>query len=505
MDVEISKAAAPVAEEDAEPPGLGLNPSPDRHEQAAALVLNSRRRFAAALGNEQAHRQILEGEFWRHIPGYRAIDEATFLDHHWQSQHAVTRVDKLAATLRELLPEPFYRDVQAGLLRAPMSLRISPYIMALIDWADPYGDPLRKQFLPLGSEQIVDHPMVGFDSLHERSDSPVPGLVHRYPDKALFLALDLCPVYCRFCTRSYSVGVDTEGVSKYHLRAKPERWEIAFEYLRQTEQIEDVVISGGDVHNLRADQIADIGNSLLEIPHIRRMRFATKAIAVQPTKFLTDDEWVSSLVQVARRGRALGKEVALHTHVSHPREITWITQQATRRLYSEGVTIRNQCVLLRGVNDDAQLIRHLVRQLAYINVQPYYVYQHDLVPGVEDLRTTLASTIAIEKLVRGGTAGFNTPCFVLDAPGGGGKRDVHSFEHYDRTTGVSVFRSPNIDENAIYLYFDPIELLPEEGRTRWADPYEHASIIGNAVLAAGHDLDLLPTGLFTQRRRLPVM
>ena len=496
MDVETRLS---VAEEEAEePPGLGLT----SHLTYPATERSSR---PATPSSEPAHRQLLEGDFWRRIPAYREVSEASFLDHHWQSQHAVTRVDKLASTLLDLLPEPFFRDVQAGLARAPMSLRISPYIMALIDWSDPYSDPLRKQFLPLGSEQIADHPMVGLDSLHERSDSPVPGLVHRYPDKALFLALDLCPVYCRFCTRSYSVGVDTEGVSKYHLRAKPERWEMAFAYLRQNTQIEDVVVSGGDVHNLRADQIADIGNTLLDIPHIRRMRFATKAIAVQPTKFLTDDEWVSALVQVAQRGRSLGKEVAVHTHISHPREITWITQLATRRLYSEGVTIRNQCVLLRGVNDDAMLLRHLVRRLAYINVQPYYVYQHDLVPGVEDLRTTLDTTLRIEKQIRGSTAGFNTPTFVIDAPGGGGKRDVHSFEHYDRSTGVSVFRSPNIDDSAIYLYFDPIELLPAEGRMRWADPNEHATIIGNAVLAAGLDPAGLPEGLFTQRRRLPVM
>ena len=163
--------------------------------------------------------------------------------------------------------------------------------------------------------------------------------------------------------------------------------------------------------------------------------------------------------------------------------------------------------MLRGVNDDAETLRTLVKRLSFINVQPYYVYQHDLVPGVEDLRTTLGATLAIEKQVRGSTAGFNTPTFVLDAPGGGGKRDVHSYEHYDRVTGVSVFRSPNVDENAVYLYFDPIELLPEEGRARWADHHEHASIIGNAVLAAGHD----PAALWGSRlsqgrnRRLPVM
>lgn len=482
MDVEISKGAGLVADDDAEPPGLGLN-SPSLHEHA-----------------------YLEQDFWRRVPAYRHVSQRGFLDYQWQNQNAVTRVDKLAATLGDLLPEAFYRDVQDGLHRAPMSLRISPYIIALIDWRDPYGDPLRKQFLPLGSEQLPDHPLVGLDSLHEKHDEKVPGLVHRYPDKALFLALDLCPVYCRFCTRSYAVGIDTDGVSKYHLRAKPERWAVAFEYLRSQPQIEDVVISGGDVHNLRADQIADIGETLLEIPHIRRMRFATKAVGVQPTKFLTDDAWVEALVRVAQRARKLGKEAALHTHVSHPNEITWITEQATRRLYTSGVTVRNQCVVLRGVNDDPGVMKTLVKRLSYLNVQPYYVYQHDLVPGVEDLRTSLGTTLTLEKQVRGSTAGFNTPTFVLDAPGGGGKRDIHSFEHYDRVTGVSVYRSPNVDENAVYIYFDPIELLPEEGRCRWADPNKHASIIGNAVLAAGQDPSLLwGNNQSAPRRRLPVM
>jgi lysine 2,3-aminomutase len=488
MDLEIANAAPSVVEDDAEPPG------------SSGIILSSSSTSA------HAHRDFAPGELWRHIPAYAGIDEATFLDHHWQSQHAVTRVDKLASTLGDLLPEPFFRDVQAGLARAPMSLRISPYILALIDWGDPYSDPLRKQFMPLGSEQLPDHPMVGFDSLHEQGDSPVQGLVHRYPDKALFLALDLCPVYCRFCTRSYSVGADTDGVAKLHLRAKPERWEKAFEYIRNHEQIEDIVISGGDVHNLRAEQIADIGHTLLDIPHVRRMRFATKAIAVAPMKFLSDDEWVASLVNVAQRGRKLGKEVVVHTHISHPREITWITQAAMRRLYGEGVTVRNQCVLLRGVNDDPSTLRTLVKRLSYVNIQPYYVYQHDLVPGVEDLRTTLATTQEIEKQVRGSTAGFNTPTFVVDAPGGGGKRGVHSHEHYDRTTGVSVFRSPNVNQDAIYLYFDPIELLPEAGRKRWADPDEHERIIAEAVTAAGRDPSSLPNAWrTTQRRRLPVM
>jgi len=126
-----------------------------------------------------------------------------------------------------LAPESFYQDVEAGLKRAPMALRISPYLLSRIDWANPYHDPIRTQFMPVASQQMADHPKLRFDSLRERGDSPVPGLTHRYSDKALFLPLDSCPVYCRFCTRSYAIGGDTERVEKLRLSARPQRWEEA--------------------------------------------------------------------------------------------------------------------------------------------------------------------------------------------------------------------------------------------------------------------------------------
>jgi lysine 2,3-aminomutase len=130
-------------------------------------------------------------------------------------------------------------------------------------------------------------------------------------------------------------------------------------------------------------------------------------------------------------------------------------------------------------------MRLLIKRLGYVGVQPYYVFQHDMVTGVEDLRTTLATSIELEKQMRGTTAGFNCPTFVVDTPGGGGKRDVHSYEYYSQVTGVSVFRSPNIDPRSRYLYFDPIDQLPEEGQERWADPNEHERIVSEALAAAG--------------------
>jgi lysine 2,3-aminomutase len=203
-----------------------------------------------------------------------------------------------------------------------------------------------------------------------------------------------------------------------------------------------------------------------------------------PMKMLTDEAWFQALVEVAQRGRKLRKEVCVHTHFNHPREITDISRRACGRLFEEGVTVRNQTVLLRGVNDDPDTMRLLVKRLGHVNVQPYYVFQHDLVTGVEDLRTSLSTTIELEKQVRGLTAGFNCPAFVVDTPGGGGKRDVHSFEYYSQVTGVSVFRSPNIDPRSRFFYFDPIDTLPEEGQERWADPSQHEQIVAEALQAA---------------------
>ncbi|MCA9683094.1 MAG: KamA family radical SAM protein [Myxococcales bacterium] len=431
-----------------------------------------------------AHRDLRGGDFWRRIPAYRDVDEATFLDYRWQMKHSVTKVAQLLDTVQDLASADFIEDVRAGFHHAPMAVRVSPYMMSLIDWADPHADPIRRQFIPTGSELLPDHPKLDLDSLHEQEDAPTPGLTHRYPDKALFLALDTCPVYCRFCTRSYAVGPDQDMVEKVSLKASPKRWDVIFEYIASRPELEDIVISGGDAWNLRAAQIESLGNRLLDIPHVRRMRFATKGPAVMPQKVLSDDDWFNALVGVVTRGRQMGKDVMLHTHFNHPNEISEISQRAMNKLFDRGITVRNQSVLQRGVNDDPAAMGLLVKRLSYVNVHPYYVYVHDLVKGVENLRTTVQTATEIEKQVRGMTAGFNTPVFVVDAPGGGGKRDAHSYDWYDRTTGVSVYRSPNVDREAYYCYFDPIDLLPAEGQARWADPGQHQAMIDEAVANA---------------------
>ena len=427
------------------------------------------------------HRALVEVPDWRRIPAFADASDEDFLDPRWQAKRSVTRPEKLAEVLRGLVDDAFLADAAAGFDRAPMAMRISPYLLALVDWERPYDDPIRIQFLPLGSRLLPDHPKLGLDPLHERADAAVPGLTHRYTDRALFLPLDTCPVYCRFCTRSYAVGTDTANVEKVSLGVDEARWRRAFEYIASRPEIEDVVVSGGDAYNLRPEQIRTIGDALLGIPHVRRLRVATKGPAVMPQKVLRDPAWTDAVTRLAERGRTLHKDVVLHTHFNSPNEITGLTRDAMMLFFERGITVRNQSVLVRGVNDDPETMKLLVRRLAYLHVQPYYVYVHDIVKGVEDLRTTVATGERVESEVRGATAGFNTPTVVVDAPGGGGKREVHSWERYDRVTGISVWTAPAVRPGQRYVYFDPIDQLPAEGQRRWSDPREHARMIEEAL------------------------
>jgi lysine 2,3-aminomutase len=437
------------------------------------------------------HRNVRGGEFWRAVPAYENVDEATFLDHIWQGRHSVKTAEELLATIAGLVDTTFMDDARAGFQHAPMAVRVSPYLLASIDWTQPYEDPIRRQFIPLKSTLRPDHPRLTLDSLHELEDSPVRGLTHRYVDKALFLPLQTCPVYCRFCTRSYAIGPDTEDVDKVALGKTPKDWQDAFTYIASRPELEDIVISGGDTYQLAPKNITLIGESLLAIPHVRRLRFATKGPAVMPMKILTDTAWTDALTGVVERGRKLGKEVVIHTHFNNPNEISWISQQAMALLFERGITVRNQTVLIRGVNDDVRAMSLLVKRLEYINVHPYYVYMHDLVRGVEDLRTSIQTSVDLEKNVRGSTAGFNTPLFICDAPGGGGKRDVHSYEYYDRENGIAVYTAPSVKPGKFFLYFDPIHDLGAEAQRRWASPTLQDEMIAEALARAGGSVEAL--------------
>ncbi|MBT3584975.1 MAG: KamA family radical SAM protein [Halobacteriovoraceae bacterium] len=434
---------------------------------------------------ELQHRNFRNDEFWKQVPAWSNVSREEFADSKWQLKNSIRKLDQMNKVLGKRVSKEFMADIEAGLKLTPMNIRITPYIFALIDWDNPADDPLRKQFLPLGSQFIADHPFYREDSLSEDVDSPVETLTHRYADKVLFLPTTICPVYCLYCTRSRIIGGSTDTVEKDTYGVNPKKWDAVFEYLMNHPKVEDVVISGGDAYMLTPAQIRTIGENLLRIPHIRRIRLATKGIAIFPQKILTDDAWVNAVLDIVKLGRSYGKQVVIHTHFSSPLEITKWSQMAMDRLFQEGVYVRNQAVMQNGVNNKVNQMVLLTRQLSFINIQPYYVYVHDMVPGCEHFRTTLREAVELEKAVRGTTAGFNTPTFVCDLPGGGGKRHVASYEYYDEENGISLWQAPYVKPGEVFMYYDPIHKLSPEAQKRWQSAKERENMVIEAKRKAG--------------------
>ncbi|EAA36200.2 hypothetical protein GE21DRAFT_854 [Neurospora crassa] len=423
-------------------------------------------------------------EFWRKVPYWADVTAKDFLSYRWSVANTVQGTVKLFKFLQTVVPEEvpvdklgmqmqsrdeFIKDVLDGVAAATMAIRMTPYILSRINWLDPRHDPIARQFLPMKSIMLPDHPKLTLDSLHETADSPVKGLVHRYTDKALFLPTSVCPTYCMFCTRSYAVGADTNTVTKASLKPTRRRWEEAFAYIESRPELQDIVVSGGDSYYLQPEQLTLIGERLISLPNIKRFRFASKGLAVAPTRILDEsDGWVNALIDISNKAKKAGKSMALHTHFNSPNEISWISSDASQKLFENGVMVRNQTVLLRGVNDDYETMSTLIRQLADNNITPYYVYQCDLVERVEHLRTPLQTILDLEAKIRGSIAGFMTPSFVVDLPGGGGKRLACSYQSYDRDTGVSTFVAPAVTgrdkADKVYEYYDPVDMLPEASR-----------------------------------------
>jgi lysine 2,3-aminomutase len=187
----------------------------------------------------------------------------------------------------------------------------------------------------------------------------------------LVIATSVCGLYCRYCTRSYAVGGNTETVTKSSYKPIKSRWEEALAYIASNPVIQDVVVSGGDSYYLLPDQLRFIGDRLLSIPHIRRFRIATKGLCVSPSRTLDpEDEWTEELIRLSNKGKMMGKQVAVHTHFCHPREFSWVSREAAQKLFANGVIVRNQSVLLKGVNDNLETMSALIRELADNNIQP---------------------------------------------------------------------------------------------------------------------------------------
>jgi lysine 2,3-aminomutase len=275
--------------------------------------------------------------------------------------------------------------------------RVNPYYLSLIE---EKGDPIWKQVIPNIREILSD----GFDDpLSEEEQSPLPNLVHRYPDRVLFYVNYMCSVYCRFCTRKRKVG-DPTSVSDNAI-------EMALDYIRQHTEVRDVIVSGGDPLMLSDKKIEFILRELRAIEHVEIIRIGSRAPVTLPQRITPE------LCDILKRYHPL----YLNTHFNHPREITPESKKACEMLADAGIPLGNQTVLLRGVNDDAAVMKKLMQKLLTIRVRPYYIYQADLVKGTEHFRTSVQKGLEIIAALRGHTSGLAVPHYVIDAPGGGGK------------------------------------------------------------------------------------
>jgi lysine 2,3-aminomutase len=320
-------------------------------------------------------------------------------DWRWQSRNRIRSAEALARILR-LSPDE--ADAIAR-HRGALPVGITPYYASLLDEDDP-AQPLRRTVVPVGGEYLRT-PGEAEDPLGEDADSPVPGIVHRYPDRVLFLVTGFCSTYCRYCTRSRMVGATGEkSVRKADL-------EQALAYIEATPTIRDVLISGGDPLTLDDDRIDWILSRLRRIPHVEFLRLGSKQPAVTPQRV------TPALTRVLRRYHPLWMSL----HFTHPDELTPEVAEACTRLADAGIPLGSQTVLLKGVNDDVDTMRRLVQGLLRIRVRPYYLYQCDPIAGSAHFRTPVSRGLDIVRGLRGHTTGYAVPTYVIDAPGGGGK------------------------------------------------------------------------------------
>jgi lysine 2,3-aminomutase len=333
---------------------------------------------------------------------YKGISDKTWNDWHWQVSHQIRSEDQIEAMIDLTTEERFALTEHSG--RLPVA--ITPYYMSLIAGRNSQ-DPLRRTMIPTIHEF---NQMSGEadDPLSEEEMSPVPGLVHRYPDRVLLLVHDFCAAYCRYCTRSRVVG---RGV----LLASRKRLERAIDYIRSTSGIRDVLVSGGDPMLLSDDRLSWLLGSLRQIPHVEIIRIGTKVPAVLPQRITP---------QLARKLRRY-HPLWMSLHFTHPNECTPEAYRACRLLADVGIPLGSQTVLLRGINDSVDTITQLVHNLLRMRVRPYYLYQCDPISGSSHFRTPVAKGVEIMRGLRGFTSGYAIPTYVIDAPGGGGKIPVN--------------------------------------------------------------------------------
>jgi lysine 2,3-aminomutase len=408
-------------------------------------------------------------------PAWADIADEQWDSWRWQLSHRMNRLDELQRWVR-LTPEEM-----AGITGHRFRLDITPYFASLMDPDDPRC-PVRQQMIPRGRELAAFTAMMP-DSLAEDAHSPVPGLVHRYPDRVLMLVTTQCASYCRYCTRSRIVG-------DAHAAFSPRDFDAQIDYIRRTPQVRDVLLSGGDPLTLNLNLLDNLLARLREIPHVEVLRIGSRVPVFLPMR--VDD----ALVAVLRKYHPLW----LNTHINHPREITPELCAACERLADAGIPLGNQTVLLAGVNDSVHIQRQLAHELVQMRVRPYYLYQCDLVPGAGHFRTPISKGIEIIEGMRGHTSGFAVPQYIVDAPGGGGKVPVNPNYVLSQAPGRVVVRN---FEGYISTYTEPTDYDPtlishlEAEATRRPEPGQS----GLTDLLEGHTIAIKPQDFDLIHRR----
>ena len=351
--------------------------------------------------------------FWHDVP------EAQWNDWRWQLKNRITTLAHLERLMPTLSPE---ERAGAQFANTKLALGITPYFFNLIDPADE-NCPVRRQVIPR-IEETTTAAWELSDPCGEDGHSPVPGLVHRYPDRVLFLVTDRCASYCRYCTRSRLVS----NASGYDFHPEFDK-QIA--YIAEHPEIRDVLLSGGDPLLFSDEKLEDLLTRLRAIPHVEFLRIGTRIPIFLPQRITPE------LCAMLKQFHPL----FLSVHTNHPRELTTEVRAALGRLADAGIPLGNQSVLLKHVNDDVTVMRALVQKLLMCRVKPYYVYQCDLIAGSAHLRASVRKGLEIMKGLRGHTTGYAVPQYVIDAPGGGGKVPVNPEYVLSRNSDRVVIRN----------------------------------------------------------------
>ncbi len=399
-------------------------------------------------------------------------------DWRWQLAHRLRTVEDFARVIH-LTPE----EVEGLSAPGHFHVEVTPYFASLMDPDDPHC-PIRRQVVPT-SQELVPFDAAMADSLNEDAHSPVPGLVHRYPDRVLMLTTTVCASYCRFCTRSRLVG-NTQRQFNNAI------YEQQIAYIAGHPEIRDVLLSGGDVLLLSATVLENLLQRLRAIPHVEVIRLGTRVPVFLPQRITPE------LVAMLSRYHPLWMNI----HFNHPKEITPEVERALALLANAGIPLGSQSVLLAGINDCPNVIKALVHKLVRNRVRPYYLYQCDLVPGAGHFRTPVAKGIEIMESLRGHTSGYAIPTYVIDAPSGGGKIPILPNYLISMSEHNVVLRNY---EGFITTYAQPEQYTSHDPKTC---PYCQARAMqgpqeGVAGLLAGHARVIAPQGWEEAHHREP--